>query len=99
MKLVRSKNFWWCNSGERLSRHHLFAKCRAWAPQAKKLWKEIGKACEWKHPRAPAVRLLFQDRRTIPAVLCFLRDTEVGRMITLARVDEESGGWLEEIAL
>ena len=23
---------WWCGSGERQSRHHLFTRCRAWAP-------------------------------------------------------------------
>ena len=44
------------------------------------LWKEVGKACQWKHPRAPTVRLLFQDERATPAVLSFLRDTKVGRI-------------------
>ena len=49
----------WCGSGERQSRHHLFIKCRAWEAQIRELWKCVGKACKWKHPRAPTVRLLF----------------------------------------
>ena len=64
-------------SGEPQSRHHLFTRCRAWAPQARKLWKEIGRACEWEHPRAPSIRLLWDGRAT-EAVLEFLRTTRVG---------------------
>ena len=40
--------------------------------------------CEWKRPRAPAVRLMFDDGGAAPAVLTFLRDTRVGRMVPLA---------------
>lgn len=91
---------WWCNSGERQSRHHLFVKCRTWEAQVKELWKSVGKACEWKHPRAPAVRLLFRDERATPAVLQFLQDTKVGRMATRSPREEE-GEWegLEEAEL
>ena len=69
---------WWCASGEPQSQHHLVTRCRAWAPQARKLWKEIGMACEWKHPRTPLVRLLW-DGRAADAVLEFLRTTRVHR--------------------
>ena len=60
----------------------------------------VGKACEWKHPRAPTVRLLFRDERATPAVLQFLRDTKVGRVVTLPPRKEE-GEWegLEETEL
>ena len=53
--------------------------------QIKELWKNVRKASEWKHPRAPTVRLLFRDERATPAVLCiqFLQDTKVGRTVTL----------------
>ena len=39
------------------------------------------------------VRLLFQDDRMTPAVLAFLRETKIGRMINLAslEVEEERG--------
>ena len=60
-KTIRSDKCWWCNSGERQARHHLFIKCRAWEAQTRQLWRSVGKACEWKHPRAPTVRLLFKD--------------------------------------
>ena len=44
---------------------------------------------EWEKPRAPSVRLLFDDMRAAPAVLTFLRDTRVGRIISLAPREEE----------
>ena len=75
---------WWCGSGKRQSCHHLVTECRRWTPEIKTLWKEVGKACRWKHPRAPSVRLLFRDERTTPAFLKFLRTTKVGRRVTLA---------------
>lgn len=40
------------------------------------------------NPRAPSVRRLLNDERAVPAVVNFLRDTEVGRMITLASPPE-----------
>ena len=42
---------------------------------------QIARLCEWKTPRAPAVRLMFDDVRAAPAVLSFLRDTRVGRIV------------------
>ena len=48
----------------------------------------------------PTVGLPFKDERATPAVLRFLRDTEVGRMVILLPREEE-GEWegLEEIEL
>ena len=55
---------------------------------------------EGKHPRAPTVRLLSRDERATPAVLQFLRDTKVGRVVTLApRGGDEEWEELEEIEL
>ena len=95
---VPSSECWWCGSGKRQSRHHLFIECRQWTPEIKKLWKEVGKACEWKHPR-PTVRLLFNDDRATPAVLDFLRDTRVGRVFTPAALEEGEEDGQEEIEL
>ena len=50
------------------------------------MWKSVGKAREWKHPRAPPDRLLFQEEKAAPAVLDFLRESKVGR-ITLASLE------------
>ena len=67
----------------RQSRFHLVARCSAWAGQARVMWKKIARMCEWERPRASAVRLVFDDVRAAPAVLIFLRDTRVGRMVPL----------------
>ena len=74
---------WFCDTGERQSRSHLVAKCPAWAGQARVMWKRIERLCEWKRPRAPSVRAMFQNQRATPAVLTFLRDTRVGRMVSV----------------
>ena len=50
----------------------------------KGLVKRVGKLCQWKEPRVPGVRLLFDDVRAAPAVLTFLRDTRVGRIVPQA---------------
>ena len=42
------------------------------------MWKDIGKVCGWRHPRAPSVRLLWKEKAA-EAVLAFLRDTKVRR--------------------
>ena len=56
---------------------HLFVECRAWTAQRQRLWRRVGKDCGWEHPRAPAVRRLWDERAT-EAVLEFLKDTRVG---------------------
>ena len=65
--------------------------CLTWAGQARVMWKRVAKLCEWKRPRAPAVRLLFDDVRAAPAVLTFLRDTQVERMVPLALGERWTG--------
>ena len=40
--------------------------------------------CAWEEPRAREVRLLFEDIRAAPAVLIFLRNTRVGRIVPQA---------------
>ena len=52
------------------TRRHLFTECRALRPQITRLWKEIGKACGWKHPKAPSVKWLWREKAT-EAVLDF----------------------------
>ena len=71
---------WWCGSGEKQSRHHLFIRCQRWMPEIKRLWMRVKADCEWGGPRARSVRTLFNGPRAMPAVLEFLEDTKVGRM-------------------
>ena len=80
VKAIRSSERWWCGSGERQSRHHLFVSCRAWSAQVKNLWRSVEEACEWKHPRAPAAGLLFQDERATPTFLVLALPEEWGEL-------------------
>ena len=90
---------WWCGSGERQTRHHLFIRCRRWAPEVRRLWQRVEEDCEWESPRAPSVRLLFRGARATPVVLELLEDTRVWKMpgLALFGVQEESDP--EEIVL
>ena len=55
---------WWCEGGKRQTRHHLFTECRAWIPQTRRLWRDIGKAHGWKHPKAPSGKWLWMETST-----------------------------------
>ena len=105
MGQAASDSCWWCGSGERQTRLHLFSRCRRWTPEIRELWRRVEAECEGG-PRAPSVRRLFRDPRATPALLDFLRDTSVGRMPGLAMygVREEDLGrevelWAEEESL
>ena len=51
--------------------------------------EDIGKAQEWRHPRAPSVRWLWREKST-GAVLDFLGSTRVGCIRTKRVVPEEA---------
>ena len=54
----------------------------------------IGKACGWKHPRAPSVKWLWKEKAT-EAALGFPRGTRVGCMATARNPgppEEKEGG-------
>ena len=69
---------WFCGTGERQTRFHLFVKCRRWEPEIRRLWQRIRAECG--RGGAPSVRWLFGDERNVPAILDFLRETRVGKM-------------------
>ena len=69
---------WWCGSGEKQTRFHLFVKCRRWGPEIRRLWQRVGLDCGWGG--APSVRRLFGDERAVPAILEFLEEAMVGKM-------------------
>ena len=59
------------------------------------MWKRVEWLCDWEEPRAREVRLQFDDVRAALAVLTFLRDTRVGRIVPQAlrrRREGERGG-------
>ena len=53
IKKIDMGGCWWCSSDERQLCHHLFVRCKSWTSQREKMWRDIGKACRWKHPRDP----------------------------------------------
>ena len=61
--------------------------------EARRMWKRIGKACGWRHLRAPSVRLLWKEKAK-GAVLDFLGGTRVGcRAAVMATIGpREEGG-------
>ena len=67
----------------------LFTECRAWLPQIRKLWKDIGKAHGWKHPSAPSGKWPWREKTT-GAVLAFLGSTRVGYISVRRKVPEEA---------
>ena len=90
---LASDKCWWCNCDKKEIRHHVFTECKTWTTQIRRLWKRVGKDCNWKHPRAPSVRRLWKEDATA-AVLEFLEDTPVGfRSSGMVRpkVDEREG--------
>ena len=93
MRKLPSDRCWWSGQDKRQTRHHLFVNCAAWKPQIQELWKEVGKHCGWKYPRALQVALLFGDESATKVVRSFLRKTREGQLITIPPRD---GGGEEE---
>ena len=89
---AESDTCFWCGSGERQTRHHLFVKCRRWTPEIRKLWQKVRVETGWGG--APSIRKLFGDERNVKAILEFLEGTKVGKMP--GRVPPAGGPDLEE---
>ena len=62
------------------------------------MWKDIGKACGWKHPRSPEVKWLWEEKAT-GTFLSFLESTRVGEVVNVRRLweDEEEEASLSEV--
>ena len=52
------------------------------------MWKEIGEAHGWKHPKAPSGKWLWKEKST-EAVLVFLKSTRVGCVSTRRKLPAE----------
>ena len=74
---AESSDCFWCGSGERQTRFHLFVKCRRWTPEIRKMWQRVRIETGGG---APSVRKLFGDERNTKAILEFLEKTKVGKM-------------------
>jgi hypothetical protein len=96
LRKIDSDQCWWCDSGVRQTRHHLFCECRAFRPQIVKMWKAVGEALGWKRRRRKRVSDLFYREEATEAVLEFLRTTGVGKYpprppATAEESEEEAG--------
>ena len=77
-----SDKCWRCGRSGEQTRYHPLVRCEGGATQSKALWESAGKACGWKHPKVPRIRVL--EEKADPAVLNFLRRTRAGEMVSLA---------------
>lgn len=77
IKKIQSSEYWWRGSGERQTRR------RAYRPPEQKDAEERREGM-WMETPAPSIRTLFQDDRATTVALIFLRETKVGRVISLA---------------
>ena len=83
---------WLCETGQRQTLFHLVARCPTLRGQQRVLWRRVERLGDWEEPRAREVKLLFDDVRAAPAVLTFLRDTQVGGVDSPPGPQEKEGG-------
>jgi len=74
LKKTDSDQCWWCETGKRQTRDHLFKECGRWKTETNVLWTTICKKLGWKHRRNKTSEL-FREKAT-GAILQFLRDME-----------------------
>ena len=75
---TESDTCFWCGTGERQTRYHLFVRCRRWTPEIRRLWQRVRAETGWEG--APSIRRLFGDERNVKAILEFLEGAKVGNM-------------------
>ena len=73
-----SDRCFWCGTGEKQTRYHLFVKCRRWSPEIRRLWQRVRMETGWGG--APSIRKLFGSEKNVKAILEFLAETKVGKM-------------------
>jgi ribonuclease HI len=71
---------WWCESGKRQTREHLFKECVRWKSEIKDLWRKVGRDVGWRRAKWKSVAQLFREESAEEAVLEFVRRTGVGKM-------------------
>jgi hypothetical protein len=81
IKKKESDICWWCDSGRKQTRGHLFRRCRAWRRELLDLKKKVERLKGRRRGRGARLKVvsLFQDEQLTDAVLEFLEQTEIGR--------------------
>jgi hypothetical protein len=69
-----SDECWWCESGKRQTREHLFIECSHWMSEIRDLWravrKEVGwKEVGWRRAKWRPIAVLFREEKATGAVL------------------------------
>jgi hypothetical protein len=80
-----SDECWWCESGKRQTREHLFKECSHWMSEIRDLWravrKEVGwKEVGWRRAKCRPIAVSFREEKATGAVLHFLKNTSVGKV-------------------
>jgi hypothetical protein len=81
IKKKEADTCWWCHSGRKQTRGHLFGGCKAWKRELLALRKKIEKLTGKRRGRGRRLKVvsLFQDERFTEAILDFLDETEIGK--------------------
>jgi hypothetical protein len=88
IKKKESDVCWWCDSGKKQTRGHLFGGCKAWKRECLALKKRVEritgkrrKRGQRRRERGARVKVvdLFKNEKLTGAVLDFLKDTDIGK--------------------
>jgi hypothetical protein len=81
IKKKEADTYWWCDSGCKQTRRHLFGGCRAWKRELLGLEKKVERLKRKQQGRGVRLNVvsLFQDEQLMEAILEFLEWIEIGR--------------------
>jgi ribonuclease HI len=91
LKKQDSDECWWCESGKRQTREHLFKECSHWLSEIRDLWRAVRKEVGWRRAKWKPIALLFREEKVTEAVLNFLRHTSIGKVRRVEVPVEEDG--------
>ncbi len=77
--VIEAPECWWCGATEQTI-EHLYARCRKWRKQRRKLVRELGKEGIICQPQVERMWLanLLGDEKAVAPILKFLKTTEIG---------------------
>jgi hypothetical protein len=70
---------WWCESGKKQTRDHVFKECSMWKTEIRNLWKMVGREVGWRRAKWKRISKLFAEEKAEKAILEFIKKTEVGK--------------------
>jgi hypothetical protein len=70
---------WWCESGKKQTRDHLFKECSMWKTEIRDLWKMVGREVGWRRAKWKPISKLFAEEKAEKAILEFIKKRGVGK--------------------